>query len=189
MSMKKFSTRTESFTLIEMLIVIAIIGLLASLIIINLASSAMKARDAKRKADLATIHSVLSLYYDAHGEYPVAGTCGYNTNCYVFSTGGPAWIPALVPTYTSALPVDPINSGGPPWVAGGYEYAYGNVLTVNGQQGQTYDLTAQLENPNDPERCGVKNWKWYYPPQSWCTAFGGSYSNQIYEDSPYSGGQ
>ncbi len=58
------------FTLIELLVVIAIIGLLASVVLISLNGARKKARDTKRKADLAQIQKALELYYNTYGGYP-----------------------------------------------------------------------------------------------------------------------
>jgi len=63
----------QGFTLIEMLVVVAIIGMLSSLIFGGLISSSRaKARDAKRIADIANMQSVLELYYTKFGFYPEA---------------------------------------------------------------------------------------------------------------------
>ena len=179
--MKLKINRYKGFTLIELLVVIAIIGVLASVVLVSLNSARVKARDTRRKADLKQINQALELYYDANGKYPQAGGCGYGTNCYVFSTDGPNWIPALNP-YMATQSQDPKNNAAGPWSDGNYSYSYGNV-TANGQ---AYDLTTQLENTSDPDRCGVKNYKFYFDNRAWCAAFGGGYSNQIYEYSPNS---
>jgi len=170
----------KGFTLIELLVVIAIIGLLATIVMVSLNTARTKARDTKRKADIRQIRLALEMYYDTNGRYPQAGGCAYGSNCYVFSTVGSSWLPALVGTYMSALPLDPKNNADGPWITGNYSYAYGNVDT----NGQSFDLTAQLENTSDSDRCGVKNYKFYFDNRAWCTAFGGGYSNQIFEDSP-----
>ena len=169
----------KGFTLIELLVVIAIIGLLASIVLVSLNSARSRARDTKRKADLKQIRTALEMYYDSNNKYPQAGSCAYGSNCYVYSTNSSPWIPALT-SYMSSLPLDPRNNAAGPWNAGYYSYSYGNVSA----DGQVFDLTTQLENTSDPDRCGVKNWRWYFDNRPWCTAFGGGYSNQIYEDSP-----
>lgn len=171
--------KNRGFTLIELLVVIAIVGLLASIVMVSLNSARAKARDTKRKADLRQIRLALEMYYDSNGKYPVAGTCAYGSNCYVYSTSGANWLPALS-GYMSAVPLDPTNNASGPWTTGNYSYAYGNVDT----NGQSFDLTAQLENTSDPDRCGLKNYKFYFDNRAWCVAFGGGYSNQVYEDSP-----
>ena len=52
----------------------------------------------------------------------------------------------------------------------------------------TYDLTAQLENRQDPDRCGVRLYKLLYSPGSsavaWCHPSGLQWSQMIYEYSP-----
>lgn len=171
--------KSRGFTLIELLVVIAIIGLLASIVLVSLNSARAKARDTKRKADLKQIRTTLEMYYDSNSKYPQAGGCAYGSNCYVYSTDGSAWIPAIT-TYMSSIPIDPRNNASGPWNTGNYSYSYGNVTA----DGQAFDLTAQLEITSDSDRCGVKNYKFYFSNSPWCTAFGGSYSNQIYEDSP-----
>lgn len=170
----KFS---KAFTLIELLIAIAIISLLAGVVVMGTNSMREKARDSKRKAQLLSIKVALDKYYGIHGKYPQAGTCAYGSNCYVYSTAGSNWIPALA-AEAGSLPVDPINVGGAPWAvaSNNYTYAYGNV-SVDGQQ---YDLTGRLENKGDPDRCEVKNYTFYFTNQPWC----GAYSKQIYEVSP-----
>ena len=177
----------SGFTLIELLITIAIIGILSAAVLvgINPVQKMAQARDAKRKSDISVIRTALQNYAVMNGGmYPPAGACAYGSNCYVYSTGGSSWIPALVSGgELKTVPVDPINSGGAPWTVGvnGYTYAYGNV-TSSGQ----FDLVARLENTSDLAICGVKDYIMYYGGH-WCTAFGGSYSNQIYEMSPKNG--
>lgn len=58
--MRLFSKK--SFTLIEMLIVIVIIGILAAALIPRLQSVQGRARDTKRKADMNQIYNGLSIY-------------------------------------------------------------------------------------------------------------------------------
>lgn len=75
------------FTIIELLVVISVIGLLASVILVSLNSARAKARDARRKADLAQITRALELYYDTYGGYPTSGwNDGGAVNYTVFSS-------------------------------------------------------------------------------------------------------
>lgn len=170
----------RGFTLVELLVVIAIIAILSVVGVTVFSGVQKSARDAKRKADLGAIYKALEIYFYQNGKYPPAGGCSYGANCYVYSTDGISWIPALVPNFMQKVPQDPINNTAGPWNTGSYSYAYGNVAA----DGQAYDLTAQLENTSDPDRCGVKNYKWYFDNRPWCIAFEGGYSNQIYEKSP-----
>jgi prepilin-type N-terminal cleavage/methylation domain-containing protein len=64
--------KQKGFTLIELLVVIAVIGLLASVVLVALNSSRVKARDAKRVADLNQIAKAAEFFYDSQGFYPYA---------------------------------------------------------------------------------------------------------------------
>lgn len=55
-----WSRRKQGFSLIELLVAVAIIGIIATLVSVSLFSSLKKARDAKRKSDLAQIGRILS---------------------------------------------------------------------------------------------------------------------------------
>ncbi|HUD02706.1 MAG TPA: prepilin-type N-terminal cleavage/methylation domain-containing protein, partial [Candidatus Paceibacterota bacterium] len=68
--MKIFKVRKKGFTLIELMVVIAIIGILASIIMVSLSSAQSKGRDAKRVADIRTIQLALEEYYNDNGNYP-----------------------------------------------------------------------------------------------------------------------
>ncbi|MBU1037026.1 type II secretion system GspH family protein [Patescibacteria group bacterium] len=68
---KKGLTRQQhGFTVIELLIVIAIIGLLSTLAVVSLSGARAKARDAKRMYDLKRIEKALQLYEIEHGVMP-----------------------------------------------------------------------------------------------------------------------
>lgn len=60
----------KAFTLIEMLIVIVIIGILASALIPRLQAVQARARDSKRKVDLRTIYNANEIYFLDVGKYP-----------------------------------------------------------------------------------------------------------------------
>src|SRR3989338_3218374 len=62
--------RHYGFTLIELMVVISIISLLASIILASMNSARAKARDARRLHDLRQIETALALFYDKYGKYP-----------------------------------------------------------------------------------------------------------------------
>ncbi len=62
-------SNNKGFTLIEMLVVIAIIGLLSSVVVIGLGGARSKARDARRIADVRSIQSALEVDYTAVSGY------------------------------------------------------------------------------------------------------------------------
>ncbi len=67
----------SGFTLIELMVVIAIIGILSAGAIAGVNIARSKARDAKRSANVAQIQKALALLVTNTGSYPVAtdGTC------------------------------------------------------------------------------------------------------------------
>jgi len=62
--------KEKGFTLLELLVVIGIIGLLASILVINLTSARRRARDTKRVADIRNIQTATEDYYGKNGKYP-----------------------------------------------------------------------------------------------------------------------
>lgn len=70
------SMRKRGFTLIELMVVIAIIGMLAAGVAVATSYTRTRARDSRRVADAATIARALGLYISLRGLFPVsAGTC------------------------------------------------------------------------------------------------------------------
>jgi prepilin-type N-terminal cleavage/methylation domain-containing protein len=64
----------KGFTLVELLVVISIIGLLATIVMVSLGSARTKARDTRRKVDLEQIVLALEMYYSDYNTYVVPGT-------------------------------------------------------------------------------------------------------------------
>jgi len=60
----------NGFTLVEMLVVITIIGILATLAIPNLTKARNKAKEAEVKANLHVIQTALERFYTDNGQYP-----------------------------------------------------------------------------------------------------------------------
>lgn len=91
--------KAVGFTLVEMLVVISIIGILATLVSANLNSARGRARDAQRKSDLAQYRSVLESFANTHnGLYPYDGgnSPGMADICKAYLT-----------TYIKTCPEDP----------------------------------------------------------------------------------
>lgn len=67
--------------MVELLIVLAIVGILSAVVLVSLNSAREKAADTRRKSDLAQIVRALNLYFDAHGNYMDATSgCGSGGN-------------------------------------------------------------------------------------------------------------
>jgi general secretion pathway protein G len=60
------------FTLIELMVVILIIGLLATIVVQNLRSATDKAKRVKAQADISQLKSALDRYYLDAGSYPTS---------------------------------------------------------------------------------------------------------------------
>ncbi len=91
---RKGRRREEGFTLVEMMVVIVIIGLLATVVIINVMPATERAAQTRVKADLDTLSQALDMYKLENMRYP-------NTQ---------EGLNALVPNYVRRLPNDPWNS-------------------------------------------------------------------------------
>lgn len=91
----------KGFTIIELMVVIAIIGLLASIVMVSLGGAREKSRDSRRQADLKSIQLALSLYYNDNGMYPKN----------IYATSGSAPDNGLAPNYLPIVPVDPEHTG------------------------------------------------------------------------------
>lgn len=88
----KSSNLFRAFTLIELLIVIAIIGVLSAVIISSVATAKAKGRDARRIRDIQEINNAIQLYIAANDKAPDLGypTCVdpsvSDSNCFATET-------------------------------------------------------------------------------------------------------
>jgi prepilin-type N-terminal cleavage/methylation domain-containing protein len=77
-----FLKKNKGFTLLEILIVIAIIGILVSLGVVSYASAQAKSRDSRRRSDMKAVQSGWEQYYaDNNGNYPL--DCNANMSSYL----------------------------------------------------------------------------------------------------------
>ncbi len=84
--MLRFHRKSKGFTLIELMIVVAIIGILAAIAIPRFADLIQRAREASSQGNLGAVRSALAIAYGSSG-----GTW-------------PATLAALVPTNLDAVP-------------------------------------------------------------------------------------
>lgn len=129
----------QGFTLIEILIVVAIIAILASVVLVGLGPTQRAGRDARRLSDLREVQTGLELYYNKCGYYPgVAVAAG--TACGSWSAGN-TWddmttaLKGTTDIGISTIPQDP---------TAGHTYYYGTNA-----QGTGYLIAAQLEDINN----------------------------------------
>lgn len=62
--------KQKGFTLVELLIVIIIIGILATLVIVTFTGVQAKARDSQRQTDIGAVDSHLEAFFAENGYYP-----------------------------------------------------------------------------------------------------------------------
>lgn len=66
----------KGFTLTELLVVLVILAIMASIAIFSYIGVISSARDSKRKADLVFLQKLLTVYYLDHGFFPTYTTAG-----------------------------------------------------------------------------------------------------------------
>ncbi|HEX9793652.1 MAG TPA: prepilin-type N-terminal cleavage/methylation domain-containing protein [Planctomycetota bacterium] len=157
--------RQAGFTIIEMLIVAAILAMLAGILVPVLEDAAASARDARRAADLKAVQASLEAYRRVNGTFPIQSTlAGDYTAGKTYNTGAATdYIPGLVPTYMQSLPKDPDSRY--PDATNGWGYAY-----ISDATGDNYKFIA-LGTPDnfptgnpfaDPARAAT-SWAVYTP--------------------------
>ncbi|MBY0537780.1 type II secretion system GspH family protein [Patescibacteria group bacterium] len=106
---KKRTGDTSGFTLIEVMVVITIVGLLASFAMVPLSESRAKARDAARITTVLQIRNALAQYREQFGRYPL-NYSGGDPSAPVFVAGGVA--PTLPSWGACDRPLPGIAGGG-----------------------------------------------------------------------------
>ena len=149
MSIYKKLKKSEGFTLIELLVVIAIIGVLSTLILLQLNVARAKARDAKRIADINQLRTAVELHFDDRGgSYPGDVLCpSPNVTTCVESDGIDIFLAGDVSAYLSAqiVPLDPLL---------GDDYYYVWSQSTNEAQVTQYHIYSDLERMNAPAFAG-----------------------------------
>lgn len=134
--------RHAGFSLVEILVVIAIIGILIPVLYANFSDGREQSRDAERQTTLRTLQSAIELYKNEHGRYPErcpngAGWSGQPGTSYECTSGSNEYILGNsgegrpFSEYVQRLPQDRVLNG----ANSGYVY------TVNAD-GSVYKLMA-----------------------------------------------
>ena len=126
------------FTLIEVLVVVAIIGMLASLTLLGLQGSTQSARNTKRKTDVAEVQNAVELYKSDCKQYPTVDVFSLTTSLKGDdSLGLNSCTSSNI--YLRAIPSDPLS---PDRI---YRYY---------SDGITYEICASLEKTSGTVTCG-----------------------------------
>jgi prepilin-type N-terminal cleavage/methylation domain-containing protein len=114
--------KEKGFTLLEILLVIAAIGILAAIVIvaINPNRQLAQVRDTSRKSDAVTLQKALEQYLIDTGTYPSGVTNEYTEVCNSGSNSigegsvnsGCVDLRPLVPSYIASIPTDPSGGAG-----------------------------------------------------------------------------
>lgn len=121
-------SQSKGFTLIEMLVVVAVIAVLAGITLTGVGGFTSRARDTRRVGDLRSVQNYLEFYFSKCGRYPGATACG--------ATNPSTWadVQSALNSYGAKTPADPVAAK---------TYFYGVS-----SDGLRYVLGAKLENDN-----------------------------------------
>jgi len=126
--MKRSIFNPRGFTLVELLVVVAIIGILSTLLTANFIAVRQRGRDAQRKSNLRQVQSALELYRADQAGYPPTASfpaCGLSFTNVAGTT-----------TYMQKVPCDPTS----------VSYSYSSTDSTR------YTLIGCLENSSDSEK-------------------------------------
>ena len=142
----------KGFTLVELLVVMAILGVLVTLVASGFRTAQMRGRDAQRKSDLKQLANSLELLYSDYNEYPAAisnqiGACPFVSGAGTACAWGVSEMTDNKTVYFKEVPADPSRF---------QVYFYRVPDTAQ----QKFQLFARLENSQDadiittPYSCG-----------------------------------
>jgi len=145
--MLKVQRKLQSgFTIIELLIVIAIIGILATLVLTNFRGAQAKSRDVTRKSDINSLYQKLEEFYNENGGYPdgdltTTNLPGLDAGALLDADG--VDILESFTADTTKPTLAPVNTGGNEYLYAGYSNC--NTATPTGFSCEKYTLATFME--------------------------------------------
>jgi prepilin-type N-terminal cleavage/methylation domain-containing protein len=142
----------RGFTIVELIVVVATIAVLAAIIISNVNKYAAKARDARRKADMAMVAKAMQMYYADAGVYPRnSGDCADIADpTYGLNGLYPSQRSIPFTKYISKIPQDPkyyMNG------RSGVGYTNDYLYNMTGTQSFVLCVNLETETGNSTSRC------------------------------------
>ena len=134
----KHFSKTNGFTIVELLIVIVVIGILAAITVVSYSGLQNRAKVVKIQSDISQVRKLVEAYNAEHGQYPVTAanlnpdwgtqTARTDANCNS-GTQTEDWVPGLA----SKLPQSDASATG----VGGHRGCY-----IYASNGTTYIISA-----------------------------------------------
>lgn len=130
----------KGFTLIEMLIVIAIIGILSSILLVGLGAFRGRGRDARRISDLRQVQNALELHFNSIGRYPLSSEASSWDNLRTALVGANIGISTISSDPTAGRSYGYCSDDGTEYVLGAILEDAGNP-TLRDQENTTFSCT------------------------------------------------
>ncbi len=133
--------KNNGFTLVELLVVVAIIGIMASVAYGSLGLSSKKTRDRQRVSDMQNIQLALRIYKDQYGQYPE-----FDGGITIGSGGA---MDTLLAPFFVIVPRDPLSASD-----SGYVYYYDSELKCSNISTESVAIFV-----SKTEAAGTANWE------------------------------
>lgn len=156
-----WAKQTRGFTIVELMIVIIVVGILASITIVAYNGSQQRARFASYKSDIVRLNEAITVYYGENGRYPYGngsstGSCVSGTSNFMPSSG-------LSPAYINPMPNVPSYNGGANyyaycWSTNGTDYKVLRLVPSGTVPSVEQDSSVTM----DPNR-GWRGWGFWSP--------------------------